>query len=144
MLDDAVELHEFDAGSRLTIGPFEIATYALPHSTPNDGMRIGADGRVVSYTGDTGPCAALVDLAQDADLYLAEASYAHRVPADMAQYLSSATDAGVTADRADASRLMLTHLMPGTATEAAVECAARNYSGEIAVARPGVVIRLGS
>ena len=34
-----------------------------------------ADGATLAYTGDTGPCAALDEVAADADLFLAEASF---------------------------------------------------------------------
>ena len=42
---------------------------------PSLGYRIEADGKVLAYTGDTGPCDNAVDLARDADLFLCEATY---------------------------------------------------------------------
>jgi len=44
MLDDPYQLHEFEAGQTLTVGPFEIVTRALPHSRPNVGVRVMAGG----------------------------------------------------------------------------------------------------
>jgi ribonuclease BN (tRNA processing enzyme) len=75
MLTDAYVLHEFAAGSRLDIGPFRGQTRLLPHWVPNAGIRLTAGGRVLVYTGDTGPGPDVVDLARGADLLLAEASY---------------------------------------------------------------------
>ena len=94
MLDDAYELHEFVAGDTFRIGPLAIQSAALPHSAPNAGVRIAAGGSVLAYTGDAGPDAALVDLARDANMLLAEASYADEVPEDSRATLSSARDAG--------------------------------------------------
>jgi ribonuclease BN (tRNA processing enzyme) len=142
MLDSALDLREFAAGEHITVGPFEIETYPLPHYTPNAGMRISAAGRVVAYTGDTGPSETLVDLARDADLLVADASYADAVPDDAARHLSSATGAGDTAHQAGVARLMLTHLMPETDDAAALEAAARRYAGPITIARPGEVVPL--
>jgi ribonuclease BN (tRNA processing enzyme) len=143
MLDAAIDRRDFAAGARVSIGPYEIDTYSLPHFVPSAGMRIRAEGQVVAYTGDTGPSDALVDLARDADLFVADSSFTDAVPADSAPYLSSAALAAATAGRADAARLLLTHLMPETPNEAALESAARHYGGPINVAQPGLDVRLG-
>jgi ribonuclease BN (tRNA processing enzyme) len=142
MLDSAYALREFAAGDRLELGPFEVATVPLPHSVPNAGLRLRAAGRVLAYTGDTGPSPDLAVLARDADVFLAEASFPERVPASSARTLSSALQAGETAARAGAGRLLLTHLLPGTDPDAALEAARRAYPGEIAVARGGLTVDL--
>jgi ribonuclease BN (tRNA processing enzyme) len=97
----------------------------------------------LTYTGDTGPSAAIADLARDADLLIAEASFPDEVPADSARYLSSARQAGGHAARAGVGRLLLTHLLPGAVPEAAEAAARRAYQGDITVARGGVVVDLG-
>ncbi|HEX6526640.1 MAG TPA: MBL fold metallo-hydrolase [Streptosporangiaceae bacterium] len=99
--------------------------------------RVLRDDPALAYTGDTGPSPDLIDLARGADLFLAEATYPREVPADSAQFLSSAWQAGQTAARAGVAHLMLTHLRPGADRQAAVEAAAENYDGEIDVAAPG-------
>jgi ribonuclease BN (tRNA processing enzyme) len=143
MLDDAYLLCEFAAGDRFEVGPFAVATWPLPHFVPNAGLRLRAGGRVLAYTGDTGPSPAVVELARDADLFIAEASYPERVPADSARHLSSAAQAGEHAVRAGAGRLLLTHLMPGTSPQAALDAARRAYRGEVAVARGGLTLEVG-
>ena len=114
MLDDAFALRAFAAGERFEVGPFAVDTWALPHFVPNAGLRLTGGGRVLAYTGDTGPCPELADLARDADLFLAEATYTDQVPAEDARYLSSARRRARHAARAGAGRLLLTHLWPGT------------------------------
>jgi ribonuclease BN (tRNA processing enzyme) len=135
-------VREFTAGDRFEIGPFQVDTWLLPHFMPNAGLRLAAAGRVLAYTGDTGPSPAITDLARGADLFLAEATYAEEVPADSAAYLSSARQAGEVAARAGTGRLMLTHLQPGTAPADAEAAARRGYSGEVTVARGGLVADL--
>lgn len=139
MLDDAFELREFEPGSAFGAGPFTVLSWLLPHWVPNAGLRLQASGTSLAYTGDTGPSADLALLARDADLLIADSSYPEDVPAASAAYLSSARQAGQVAATAGARHLMLTHLMPGTATDAAVSAAAAAYHGHISVATPGLV-----
>ncbi len=143
MLDDAFVLRPFTAGSDFEVGPFAVRTFALPHFVPNAGLRLTGGGRVLAYTGDTGPCRELAELARDADLFLAEATYPDQVPAEDARYLSSAEQAGGHAARAGAARLMLTHLWPGTVAGRAIEAARRAYDGPVEVAREDETVRLG-
>ena len=78
-----------------------------------------------------------------ADLLLAEASFPERVPADVAGFLSSARQAGEHAAAAGAGRLLLTHLLPGTAPGQAEDAARAGFPGTVGVARGGVVADLG-
>jgi len=142
MLAGAYTLHEFGAGDGFDLGPFRAQTWALPHFVANAGLRLAAGGAVLAYTGDTGPSADLADLARDADLFLAEATYAEEVPAPDAAYLSSARQAGQTAAAAGAGRLVLTHLWPGTDPAAAREAAAAGFAGPVEVARIGLTVQL--
>jgi ribonuclease BN (tRNA processing enzyme) len=136
----AYEVHDFDAGATFELGPFRVDTWPLPHFVPNAGLRLTAGGRVLAYTGDTGPSPDLVPLASGADVYLAEATYPDEVPEEDLPYLSSARLAGETATQAGAGRLLLTHLWPGTPSAAALAAARRTYSGDIEVATSGVVV----
>lgn len=142
MLDAAYEIREFSAGDAMTIGPFQVETRLLPHSLPNAGTRMSADGRSITYTGDAGPTDDLVDLASGTDLLLAEATHVERVPVDMVGLLNCALDVGRQASRAAAKRLLLTHLWPGSDPEASRVVAARSFQDELAVARPGMVVDL--
>jgi ribonuclease BN (tRNA processing enzyme) len=140
MLDDAFRLLEFTAGDALSIGPFDVLTWLLPHFVPNVGTRISAGDHTLAYTGDTGPTSDIAAMARAADLLLAEATFPETVPADSARYLSSATQAGRNAARANVNHLVLTHLQPGADPPIARDAAARAYTGNITVARPGTTV----
>jgi ribonuclease BN (tRNA processing enzyme) len=142
-LQDAFTLVEFAAGDQFEVGPFQVQTRQLPHWVPNAGIRLAADGQVLAYTGDTGPSPAIVELARGANLFLAEASFPEQVPADAADYLSSARQAGKDAARAGVDRLLLTHLLPGTAPGLAEAAARATFTGEAGVAHGGLVADLG-
>lgn len=141
-LGEACEVQEFVAGDRLVIGPFDVETRALPHFVPNAGFRLTADGTVLMYTGDTGPSLRVIELAEGADLLLAEATYLERVPDNSAGLLSSARQAGEQASKAAVKRLLLTHLWPGTNPAAALAMAGRAYDGWIGIAGPRVAVDL--
>jgi ribonuclease BN (tRNA processing enzyme) len=140
----AFRLADFAAGQRFEAGPFTVDTWALPHFVPNAGMRLSAGGRVLAYTGDTGPSPDLVTMCRDADVVLAEATFPDQIqPAGDAPFLSTARQAGQYAARAGAGRLVLTHLWPGTDPAAARAAARRSYSAGLEVAVPGLTIDLG-
>lgn len=142
MLDDSYVWHELETASRFQLGPFEVRARLLPHWVPNVGVRLEAGGRVLAYTGDAGPSDDLVELARDADLLLAEASYPDEVSEDSRNYLSSAAQRGAEADGAGVASLLLTHLMPGTDPQAEVAAARRSFAGELGLATTNLVREL--
>ena len=139
---DACDVREFEAGDAFAIGPFAIESRRLPHPAPNAGFRITVDGRSLTYTGDAAPSDDLVQLAAGTDLLLAEASYVESVPADTVASLNSALEVGRQASRAQASRLLLTHLLPGTDPDASRAAAGRAFGEWIEVATGGFVVEL--
>jgi ribonuclease BN (tRNA processing enzyme) len=142
MLDGAYVVEDLKVADRFELGPFLVQTQPLPHFVPNSGFRITAEGRTLAYTGDTGPTRDLIDLARDADVFLAEATFPDEVPALSARYLSCARDAGRNAAAAGVGHLVLTHLWPGTDSRAARAAAALHYEGRLSVASTGTVVEL--
>ncbi|MBZ5737427.1 MBL fold metallo-hydrolase [Nocardioides mangrovi] len=120
------------------IGPFTVEPVQVEHPVPAYGVRVSAGGRTLAYTGDTGPCAALDDLARDVDLLLAEASFrtGDDNPPDL--HLTGA-DGGDVATRAGARRLVLTHVPPWHDPAVALGEATAAYDGPVELARPGAV-----
>jgi ribonuclease BN (tRNA processing enzyme) len=144
MLAGAYTVREFAAGDGFEAGPFGVETRSLPHFVPNAGMRLTAGGRVLAYTGDTGPSPEIVRLARDADVLLAETTFAERVlPEKDAPFLTTASQAGAFAAEAGARRLVLTHLWPGTDPATVLAAARRGYAGTLDVAVAGMVIEAG-
>jgi len=140
LLDAAAEVRAFEPGAPVLVGPFEVTTFALPHSVPNVGMRIAADAAVLAYTGDCGPSEDLLRLAEGAEVLLAESSYAIDVPDDAAAHLSSAAASGLLARHADVGTLVLTHLLPETQSELGLDAARERFAGPLHVATPGLTL----
>lgn len=97
----------------LTVGPFQVTAYEVRHPTPAYGMRISHGSRTLAYTGDTGVCPVLDELAAGVDVLLSEASWTDADDRPPGIHLSG-VEAGELAARAGAARLLVTHITPWT------------------------------
>jgi ribonuclease BN (tRNA processing enzyme) len=138
--------HPLPAGP-YQVGPFRLDSRPLPHYVPNAGVRLTAPGLTISYTGDTGPAAALTELGRAADIYLVEATSrdqqrpAQPEPAEPRMHLT-AREAGAVAAAAGVQRLLLTHFWPGNDRERSRAEAAEAFGGEILIAHEDLQVRL--
>jgi len=137
MIGRAYELRPIADGQPLTIGPFHAEPRLLPHWLPNAGVRLTAAGRTLAYTGDAGPDRRTVELARNADLFIAEATHLGELPPDTPPYLCTVEQAADQAAAAGVHHLLLTHLWPGTDPESARAAARSRFAGETAVATRG-------
>ncbi len=123
-------------GADFELGPFRIRSYKMTHIGPQAlGYRIEVDGKVLAYTGDSGPCEEVVELAKDADLFLCEATWKH--DDGLLPFHMSAHQAGEHAARAGADTLVLTHIWPTLDPEDSRAEAGGPFDGTIEVARGG-------
>ena len=129
------DFHEYD-DEPLRLGPFTITVREVLHPITAYGLRIQSEGRTLVYSGDTGPCQELVDLAADADLLLCEAAFVESGdnPADL--HLTG-KQAGVVAAEAGVGRLVLTHVPPWHDPQVMLHEAATTYDGPLELAEPG-------
>jgi ribonuclease BN (tRNA processing enzyme) len=124
-------------GGQVVVGPVTITTRLVEHPVVAYGMRIEHEGRVIAYSGDTDACQALLDLAQGADLLLAEASFQEGRDETRGVHLTGRR-AGETARDAGARRLVLTHLPVWTDADVVVTEARQVYLGPVETAVAGV------
>jgi ribonuclease BN (tRNA processing enzyme) len=127
--------HEYD-GSPVELGPFTLEPAQLVHPIPAYGLRVAADGKVLVYSGDTGPCKELVELARDADLLLCEAAFVEGADNPVDLHLTG-RQAGEAAASAGARRLVLTHIPPWHDPAVPLAEAAAAYDGPVEVAATG-------
>ena len=130
------DVRPIEAGQEFELGPFSVRTRLLPHWVPNLGLRLEADGRALVYTGDTGPTDELPDLARDADLLVAEASWL-KVREGRDPFHLTAGQAGEHAARAGVGRLMLSHFWPGSDRARSREQAEGAFDGRVELAAEG-------
>lgn len=143
VMREAYAIEHLHHGARFEIGPFRVEAYEMTHiGVYSLGYRIEAGGHVLAYTGDTGPCQNAVDLARDADLFLAEATYQDH--STLSFFHLSAGEAAEHASKAGARRLVLTHITPDLDPGVSLEQAATRFDGAIDVAIPDDQWEVGS
>jgi ribonuclease BN (tRNA processing enzyme) len=93
----------------------------------------------VVYSGDTDFCDNLVTLSEDADLLICESSLPDeiKVPGHMTPSL-----AGLTAEKAGAKRLILTHLYPECESVDIAEQCGKTYTGDFMIAEDSLKISI--
>jgi ribonuclease BN (tRNA processing enzyme) len=135
-----VELEERAEASWM-VGEIEFLTVPLFHGDrPNLGYRIESAGRALAYTGDTGPCDALLSLASGVDILVSECSFPDA--RSRAKHMSP-TPLGEAATAAGVGTLVVTHVYPspsGTAEAEVLEELRRGFDGEIFMAYDGFSI----
>lgn len=119
------------------VGPFSVEALEMAHAGASLGFRVSADGAVLAYTGDTGPCDAVSVLASGADIFLAEATHIDGGERDF--HLTARQAAGY-ASEAGVACLVLTHIEPGVDPAVSLTQAREVFDGTILLAHPGLRI----
>jgi ribonuclease BN (tRNA processing enzyme) len=140
-LDDVYEFRTLTAGT-FDLGPFTVTTERVNHPVETYGVRLEHDGRVLTYSADSGVCDALGRLAGGADLFLCEASYLDGAvnPPDL--HLTG-REAGEVAAKAGVGGLLLTHLVTAWGSgEETYQAAAAAFNGPVELVQPGSVYEI--
>jgi ribonuclease BN (tRNA processing enzyme) len=91
------------------LGPFRLRFARVDHPVETHAVRVEAGGRALTYSADTAPVDALVQLATGTDVLLCEASWTHEGPHPANLHMSG-REAGEQAAKAGAGRLLVTHV----------------------------------
>ncbi len=130
-------------GDRFDVGPLSILVREMAHvGGPAMGFRIEAGGASLAYTGDSGPCDAVVEMARGVDVFLAEATY--QESSSMYPFHMSAVQAAEASREAGVGRLILTHLTPPLDPAISRDEAMAVYEGPVDVAVRGMVVEVGA
>jgi len=112
---------------------FEVQSQPLRHTAQCLAYRVwGPLGKSFVYSGDTGFCGELIDLARDCDLLILEASFPEGE--EVEGHLTPSL-AGQIASLARASRLVLIHFYPEVLATDITKACRRTYSGELILGR---------
>lgn len=129
------EFHEYD-DRPVRLGPFTIHASRVVHPITAYGLRVECEGVSVVYSGDTGPCQELVDLARDADLLLCEAAFLESGDNPVDLHLTG-KQAGAAAAEAGVRHLVLTHIPPWHDPHVTLAEAREAFDGPIELAASG-------
>jgi ribonuclease BN (tRNA processing enzyme) len=128
--------HAHADGTVMELGPFRVEARQVVHPVAAYALKVTASGRTLVYSGDTGPCPQLDEVATGAHLLLAEASF-RSVDDNPPDLHMTGTDCGRTASRAGVERLVLTHVPPWHDPADAEAEARAEWSGPVDLARAG-------
>lgn len=111
-LTDVFTFHPLSDGASATVAGAALLSRRVDHPCEAYALRVEQGGRSLVYSGDTGPCDALVELARGADVLLCEATWPHtgvweEPPPGV--HLSG-RQAGEHAAAAGVERLLITHV----------------------------------
>ena len=141
-VEDVYDVKTLQPG-RFALGPFAVVAERVNHPVETFGVRIEHGDQSMAYSADTGRSDALVRLARDVDLFLCEASYLDDKPHPPDLHLTG-REAGEYASRANAGKLILTHLVQAWGNPDATLAEAKSaYSGPVELAAPGAEYEIG-
>jgi ribonuclease BN (tRNA processing enzyme) len=123
-------------GAAVTLGPFSVEAVPVEHPVEAYGLRVSAGGALVAFSGDSGRCAQLVEVARGADLLLAEASF-HDAEDNPPGIHLTGTDCGEVARSAGVGRLVITHVPPWYDPHDMLTAARAVWDGPSELARQG-------
>jgi ribonuclease BN (tRNA processing enzyme) len=123
-----------------TLGPFEVTLARTAHPIECYAIRLTVDGKSLVYTGDTGPCQRVIELARGADVLLAEAAHPPGQDQPAGLHLTG-REAGEHAVAAGVGRLLLTHI-PAWVDEIGQLFAASAVFSESELVRAGAVYEI--
>ncbi len=141
--DGLAKVYDFrtvEAGST-EIGPFRVDLARTNHPVLCHAARFTSGGRSLTYSGDTGDCPELVELARGCDVALFEASWYDGDVNPPGVHLT-ARESGEHAARAGVQRLLLTHVTPWGDRGRTHEQAARAYRGDLEVVSSGTTYHI--
>ncbi|NMO04304.1 MBL fold metallo-hydrolase [Gordonia sp. TBRC 11910] len=144
-ISDTFDSQDWVEGKPVELGGMTLVPTKMDHPPETYGVRVtGPEGQTLVYSGDTGACDQLIEMASDADVFLCEASWTH-APDERPPHLHlSGIEAGEAAAKARVKHLALTHIPPWTSTDDIVAEARSVYSGPITVVAPGQIIDVTS
>lgn len=141
-LSEVFELAEYDPAAPLTLGGATLRFALTEHYIPAFAMRWQRDGASVTYSADTAPSDAVVELARGCDVFVCEATLRRHDRETGSRGHSSAAEAAAMARDAAVARLVLTHYGEESTASDLDQSARETFAGAISVADDHSVLDL--
>ena len=148
-LSDVFTFTALRPGVEVEVGGVRVLPAEVAHPAPAFGFRVQAQDRVLTYSGDSDECEALVALARGSHLALLEASFIDPAPGEPALppgLHMTGSMAGRVARRAGVGSLMLTHTVHWNAVagghDRELTAAASQFAGPLSLAAPGLEVEV--
>jgi ribonuclease BN (tRNA processing enzyme) len=141
LIENAFELHEYEAGDTLQIGPLRVRFAQVPHYVPTCAVDVQSSangaGRF-TYGADSSPSEELVRFADGTDLLMIEATLPRPERGGVRGHLTP-SEAGDHGTRAKVGRLVLTHISDELDELWARDQAQKAFGGPVSIAHEGAV-----
>jgi len=138
-----MKIEELDTGEKdkREFDAFTVLSAPVNHTPQSIGLRIeDTAGRVIVYSGDTGYCEGIVDLARGADLLILESAFPDGQEVQGHLTPSQAGDIGA---RSGIKRLLLTHFYPECLRSDIETQCRKTYQGELILATDLMSLSVG-
>jgi len=136
LIEGAFELREYRPEDVLEVGPLRVRFQEVPHFTATQAVEIAAGASRFTFGADHSPTDALIEFARDTDLLLIEATLPEPEPEGPRGHMTP-SEAGDHGRRAQARRLVLTHISDELDADWARGEAEREFGGPVELAREG-------
>jgi ribonuclease BN (tRNA processing enzyme) len=136
------DIREYDRNAPPVVGDVTLRFGNTRHFVETYAVRAERNGASITYSADTAPCDAVVELARGASIFLCEAGFGLEYEQAAERGHCSAEEAGDMAERAGASRLVLTHYPEAFEPNALIDAAKRRFSGAVVAARDGLTLEV--
>jgi ribonuclease BN (tRNA processing enzyme) len=138
LIERAFALTEYAASDELQVGPLGIRFQPVPHYTATNAVQVSNGGERLTFGADHRPNEELSTFAAGSDLLLIEATLTEPEPEGPRGHLTPG-EAGEHGRRANARRLVLTHISDEVDPEWARREAEATFGGAVEIAREGAV-----
>lgn len=108
LVREIFDVEYVDDGSSSSIGEFTLTSQLVHHSVTSYGVRISSEDSTFAYSGDTGPCRSLEQLADKVDVFLCEAGSEKPT-----EYHMTMQQSYEVARKAKVGKLLVTHIPYG-------------------------------
>jgi len=133
---------ELGFGDRFMVGDMSFECIESVHPAPTVTLRTTAAGRILTYSSDSAGSDLLEEAARGSDLFVCEATWQGEADNLPPGIHLTARDAGSLAERAEAPRLLLTHILGSLDRETSLAQAAETYHGDLALAEDGTTFNV--
>jgi ribonuclease BN (tRNA processing enzyme) len=138
-MTDVFAFQPLTDGCSVEIAGVTVGAGAVEHPCEAYAVRVEHEGATLVYSGDTGPCAGLVEAARGADVLLCEASWPHvteRWAEPPRGVHLSGRQAGEHAAAAGVGRLLITHVPAWFDAQALLTEAKEAFGGPVELVEP--------
>src|SRR5262249_47415751 len=136
LIESAFDLREYQPDDVLEIGPLHVRFQVVPHFTQTHAVEFSAGGGRFTYGADHGPSEELIAFAHGTDVRVLEATLPEPEPEGPRGHITPG-EAGEHGRRAEARRLVITHVSDMLDPAWVRAEAERGFGGPVDVAHEG-------